>query len=215
MDLTRLQQRLQPKPDGESAVRHRTGIVDTVNPDGTVDLDLGGIVVPDVSVLDGAFLAIGDVVQVVAWAGDLLVLGREASAPGGGPLGLLGAVTKTASHTGITGTVDITGLTATVDVADNSRFIRVAVTVNSLTSTVATDRSNISIREGATVFTQFIHRFGGTNADEGVTSWVLLNPTQGSHTYKVTYTVIGTGTHVWTAAADSISSFTVEDIGPI
>lgn len=78
MDYFRLGEKLNPKPDGESAVRHRTGVVDAVNADGTVDLDLGGVVVPSVSVLDGASIAVADVVQIVAWSGDLLILGRAA-----------------------------------------------------------------------------------------------------------------------------------------
>lgn len=75
MDYFRLGEKLNPKPDGESAVRHRTGVVDAVNADGTVDLDLGGIVVPGVSVLNSASIEAASPVQVVAWAGDLLVLG--------------------------------------------------------------------------------------------------------------------------------------------
>lgn len=75
-DLTRLEQRLFPAQDGEAAVRHRSGIVNTVNMDGTVDLALGSTVVPSASVLAGAVVENGDVVQVLAWRGDLLVLGR-------------------------------------------------------------------------------------------------------------------------------------------
>lgn len=75
MDFTKLQEKLIPKPDGESPVRHRTGTVDAVNANGTVDLDLGGTVVPDVSVLAGSSVTVGQVVQVLVWAGDLLVIG--------------------------------------------------------------------------------------------------------------------------------------------
>lgn len=80
-DLTRLEQRLFPAQDGEAAVRHRSGTVDTVNPDGTVDLILGAVTVPSASVLSGAVVAPGDVVQVLTWRGDLLVLGQWATAP--------------------------------------------------------------------------------------------------------------------------------------
>lgn len=78
--MTRLHQRLQPKPDGESAVRHRTGVVNAVNPDGTVDLDLGGVVVPDVCTLAGSFVGVGAAVQTLAWAGDMLVIGGVGAA---------------------------------------------------------------------------------------------------------------------------------------
>lgn len=81
MDYTRTLDRLLPPDDGEPPVRHRTGTVDTVNSDGTVDVDFGGTAVADVAVLDGVYVAAGDVVQVAVWRGDLLVLGRSRTAP--------------------------------------------------------------------------------------------------------------------------------------
>lgn len=83
MDLHRIYEGINPDTDGESPVRHRTGIVSAVNADGTIDLDLGGTVVPGVSVLDGVSVVAGDVVQVAAWAGDLLILGRSRTIAGG------------------------------------------------------------------------------------------------------------------------------------
>lgn len=79
MDTHRLLKGFNPVPDGESSLRHRTGTVSVVNSDGTVNLDLGGIVVPNVSVLNSAGVLAGDVVQVTAWAGDLLILGPVAT----------------------------------------------------------------------------------------------------------------------------------------
>jgi hypothetical protein len=74
---SRLFDKMNPKPDGESPIVHRSGVVDAVNADGTVDLELSGVVVEDVAVLSGAVVAVDDVVQVAAWAGDLLVLGKS------------------------------------------------------------------------------------------------------------------------------------------
>ena len=81
-DITRFVETLLPSPDGESAVRHRTATVTTVNADGTVDLDFDGVAVDDVAVLAGVLVATGSVVQVAAWQGDLLVLGRAAVSSG-------------------------------------------------------------------------------------------------------------------------------------
>lgn len=78
MDYERTLQRLLPKADGESPVRHRTGVISAVNGDGTVDVDLGGEVIGGCSILGST--TVGAVVQVLAWAGDLLVLGSASGA---------------------------------------------------------------------------------------------------------------------------------------
>jgi hypothetical protein len=78
-DLFRLLGRLQPEEDGETPVRHRSGVVDAVNGDGTVDVEISGVAVTDVAVLDGAVAGVGDVVHVLTWGGDMLVLGKAAT----------------------------------------------------------------------------------------------------------------------------------------
>jgi len=75
-DLTRLTQRLFPDKDGEGAVRHRAGIVQAIHNNGTVDLLMDSGIVENVSVLAGAVVEPADVVQINAWPGDMLVLGR-------------------------------------------------------------------------------------------------------------------------------------------
>src|SRR5690606_35038157 len=74
-DFLRNLNRLDPQDSGDPQIRHRTGVVDAVNNDGTVDLDLGGTVIPDVSVIGGG-LAANDVVQVLTWKSGMLVLGK-------------------------------------------------------------------------------------------------------------------------------------------
>lgn len=83
-DFYTLLSRLEPKQDGESPVRHRTGVVDAVNSDGTVDLVISGETVSDVAVLAGVSAPLGETVQVAAWRGDLLVLGAIRPSGGGG-----------------------------------------------------------------------------------------------------------------------------------
>jgi hypothetical protein len=78
IDYTKLRKKLSPEPEigGDPGVRIRVGIVDTVNANGTVDVEMSdGGLVPDVPVLDGAAIGVGTVVQMVSFRGSLLVLG--------------------------------------------------------------------------------------------------------------------------------------------
>lgn len=75
LDFTRLLETLEPTPDGEKPMRHRSGVVDAVNSDGTVDVIMSGLVIPGLSVLAGASVSVGDTVQIAVWPGDMLVLG--------------------------------------------------------------------------------------------------------------------------------------------
>lgn len=79
IDYFRLLEKLDPKKDGEDVVRLRKGVVDTVNADGTVDLQLSGVPtpIPDVPVLNGVALSVGQVVRVLTSRGSLLVLGVD------------------------------------------------------------------------------------------------------------------------------------------
>ncbi|OGF05184.1 MAG: hypothetical protein A2W00_05345 [Candidatus Eisenbacteria bacterium RBG_16_71_46] len=74
-DWTRVVEALFPAAGGEPALVLRTAIVDTENVDGTVDLLLSGVVIPDVPVVDGAVTAEDSVVTVLVSTGTLLVLG--------------------------------------------------------------------------------------------------------------------------------------------
>jgi hypothetical protein len=75
-DYTKLLEKLVPSSDGEPVLTLRTATVDTVNADGTVDLELGsGVIVPNVPCLDNVTTAAGLVVQVLSARGSLLVIG--------------------------------------------------------------------------------------------------------------------------------------------
>ena len=75
IDYTKLLAKLDPQPGGEDVARMRTGVVDAVNSDGTVDLGISGIVIPDVARLAGSIVAVGMVVNVISYRGSLLVIG--------------------------------------------------------------------------------------------------------------------------------------------
>jgi hypothetical protein len=78
IDYNKLLAKLDPQPGGEDTARMRTGIVDAVNANGTVDLAISGIVVPDVPRLEGSVAAVNTVVQVISYRGSLLVIGSVA-----------------------------------------------------------------------------------------------------------------------------------------
>lgn len=77
-DYTRLHKQLAGRVDGDPQVAHRTGTVDTVNPDGTLDVTVGGVVVPGVHQVQVG-VSPGDPVQLVVWRGGLLALTADTS----------------------------------------------------------------------------------------------------------------------------------------
>jgi hypothetical protein len=75
MDDNTIARILFPADDGEPPIRHRLGKVLTVNTNGTVTLTMGTSSVV-ARILEGVMVAVGDVVEVVVWSGDVLILGR-------------------------------------------------------------------------------------------------------------------------------------------
>ena len=96
IDYTKLLGKLQPEAGGEDTLRLRVGVIDAVNSDGTVDVGISGLVVPDVQRLDGLVVLVGQYVQVLTYRGGLLVLGGTSIAGGQGggqPIGYVSADT--------------------------------------------------------------------------------------------------------------------------
>jgi hypothetical protein len=79
IDYTKLLSKLDPKAGGEDVLRLRTGVIDAVNSDGTVDLNISGVIVPDTPVINGAVVEDEGAVQVLSYRGSLLVLGMVAA----------------------------------------------------------------------------------------------------------------------------------------
>lgn len=76
IDYTALLKKLTPDRDGEPHTHLRTGTVDAVNANGTVDVLMsGGIIVPNIPKLTTADVSDGSVVQMISFRGSLLVLG--------------------------------------------------------------------------------------------------------------------------------------------
>lgn len=103
VDLTRLIQKLDPRPDGQDKAQLRTGTVDAVNADGTLDVVLSGVVVPDVPKLASVGGAVGSVVQVQVYRGSMLVVG--VTTPALAPVGAVLGTPKTSALDGTASTL--------------------------------------------------------------------------------------------------------------
>ena len=80
IDWTKALERIVPSPDGEPPTHLRTATVNAVNSDGTLDIVLSGVVIPNIPVVAGVEVLTGQDVNVLARRGGLLVLGPTANA---------------------------------------------------------------------------------------------------------------------------------------
>lgn len=125
------------------------------------------------------------------------------------PLGVLGYAQITANQGTITTEVDLTGLTVTVNVEANRR-IRLT---GQASFTGGTGTAILRIKESTTQLQNGnIEQPAGNT--ESIHVQVVITPSQGSHTYKLTGAATGTATTV-TASATSPAFILVEDIGPV
>lgn len=125
------------------------------------------------------------------------------------PGGWTGYVQVTASQTGISTITDLTGLSVTMTL-QSSRYIRITGFAR-LSRTVNDGYTTFSIREGSTTL-QFVAPLVITDAPHHVS--VILTPTSGSHTYKLSLErTTGTGTTGISAASNNPAYLLVEDLG--
>lgn len=87
-DYTKLLARLLPDAGGEDTLRMRVGVVSAVNVNGTLDVIVSGQIAAGVAQLDSSVAGVGDVVQMITYRGQLLVIGtvNNASASGVEPV---------------------------------------------------------------------------------------------------------------------------------
>lgn len=84
LDLTRVLDKLLPQRDGEAVLTLRSAVVSAVNSDGTIDITLSGVLIPDVAVIGSNVLfTVGRVCRVLVARGTLLVLGEMGTAVAG------------------------------------------------------------------------------------------------------------------------------------
>lgn len=126
------------------------------------------------------------------------------------PGGVLGYAQVTANQTGITTVVDLTGLTVTVTVG-SARRIQITGIALFQDGTIDT-QVIMSIQEGATVLTQSAIDQGLAASNQTLNPMVILSPTAGVHTYKLTAQA-SAGTVQMTAAATTPAFILVQDIG--
>lgn len=127
------------------------------------------------------------------------------------PGGWIGYVEVTANQTGITTEVDLTGLSVTVTV-NSSRRIGISTRV-AYQASAAAAAVTVNIKEGATYLT-FGQAAAGTSAAfaETLSAMVVLTPTAGSHTYKLSMS--GGSSTTMVASATLPAFILVEDLGP-
>ena len=107
IDYTKLRKKLIPEPDGEPPVVMRTGTIDAVNVDGTVDVEMSsGVILPDIPRLASAEVSVGLVVNIISFRGSLLVIGPSAQAATGTTSGGRVATTIRTSNSSAVGAVE-------------------------------------------------------------------------------------------------------------
>jgi hypothetical protein len=113
IDYTALLKKLTPDRDGEAHTHLRTGTVDAVNSDGTLDIMMsGGIIVPSVPKLASAYAPDGATVQMISFRGSLLVLGPSASGMAGPSQRVATTVITSPSGTFTTTATQVASVTA-------------------------------------------------------------------------------------------------------
>jgi len=129
--------------------------------------------------------------------------------PLGTPSG--GYAQVTANQTTITALVDLSGLTVTVTVGSGRR-IRITGYVL-LSTTVSGDTFSVAIREGSTTLQVAQLTTTSTAQAQTLHPAVVLTPSAGPHTYKLSASRVGTGTVTSNAGATFPAFILAEDIG--
>src|SRR3990167_8046134 len=127
--------------------------------------------------------------------------------------GTLGYAQVTSSQGSITAETDLTSLTVTVTVG-TSRRIRVSA-FNHIEGTVATDNAVIRIKESTTNLQETVAHLPSSPAPRtsGSAHSVVLTPSAGSHTYKLSLARLdGTGNVGIGASASQPNYILAEDI---
>lgn len=130
------------------------------------------------------------------------------------PGGWIGYVEITSNlGTFTSGSQDLSGLSVTVTV-NSSRRVRIEGRCR-WSSDVAADDAQLQVNESSTVLQKTVGTMPRTTVSYGAFVSVVLTPSSGSHTYKLTGgREAGTGNVSLAAGATSPAFLLVEDIGP-
>lgn len=127
--------------------------------------------------------------------------------------GVIGYASVTANQSGITTATDLTGLTTgAITLPGNRRYsLSFECYIN---STVNGDIALITIQEGATVL-QSVYGISNIGANS-ISGSVIITPTGGAHTYKLTMVrIAGTGSHTMYASTTAPAFILLQDLGPV
>lgn len=143
LDYTKLLKKINPDSDGEDTLRLRVGVVSTVNSDGTVNVTISGVTIPNVPRLLDSSMATGAAVQVLSYRGSLLVLGRVST---GNPSRVVGAVnitptantpsSQTVTYPSLGGTGAICGQTTANSAVPGSQVTETSISSLGATSSI-------------------------------------------------------------------------------
>lgn len=127
------------------------------------------------------------------------------------PSSTLAYVEATTSQGSITTETDLTGLSATISVPAGRR---IRITAHAYpNSTVADDTAKLWIKEGSTYLQSGERTLRKTTNADSVDASVILSPSAGTHTYKLSMLrQSGSGTITNNASTDSPSYILIEDI---
>lgn len=110
IDYTKLLKKISPEDDGQDVLRLRVGVVAAIAADGTVDLTLNGVTVPDVPVLGSAHFAVASTVQVLSYRGSLMIIGSAGGAAAQPVITTGGTANGTVTQLTFTNTLGTTGI---------------------------------------------------------------------------------------------------------
>lgn len=153
LDYTKLLKKINPQDDGQDVLRLRVGVVAAIASDGTVDVTINGVTVPDVPVLGGAYFAVASTVQILSYRGSLLIIGSAGPAAAV-PVQALAANADSGStaSTGGTNTLTTTGIHGVAFIAPPSGSVMVIVRASGFNDTAGGyTLLDFEVKTGATV----------------------------------------------------------------
>lgn len=138
---------------------------------------------------------------------------HQASEDNSLPGGWIGHITRNTDSSLVTAETDLTGVTVAVT-ANSNRRIKISFDTGYACSSGSGNRIGIRIKEGSTVLKWRLFA-AATNGTEAASFWVIVTPTAGAHTYKVSIQAQDAGSVQTKAADEQLTELLVEDIGPV
>lgn len=158
--------------------------------------------------VEGLMIYETDTDKIYTWDGTSWTLPKNVAG------GILGVPGTTIVGQSVTTETDLTGLTVTATIGA-SRRIKLSYHVV-ISRSVLDGYSNMKIKEGVNVLSEIFITNDISGIGESRSGFVLLTPSVGLHTYKLSLTRgSGTGTSTLAATATYPAFFIVEDVGGV